>query len=55
MKQIGVSITCKFTKALPDGSFKSVTRGTDAQLEAGDNPAEARRLLYEEVAQGLRA
>jgi len=55
MKQLGISVTLKYTKAMPDGSFKSLSMSTDAQLEEGDDESRARRLLYLQVAEDLRA
>lgn len=55
MKQLGISVTLKYTKAMPRGSFKSLSISTDAMIEEGDDPSRARRLLYLEVAEDLRA
>lgn len=55
MKQLGISVTLKFTKALEDGSFKSVAMSSEVRIEEGDDPSGARRLLYLEVAEDLKA
>ena len=53
-KQLGISVTCKLTKNL-DGGFKTIVFTTDAILEEGEDGSAARRALFEELAQDLRA
>lgn len=54
MRQLGISVTCKFTKALEDGSFKTVSFSSEAQLDEGEDASEARRTLYAQVAEDLK-
>ena len=55
MKQIGIEVEATFTQKRPDGSYKKVVMGTAASLEEGDDPSGCRRMLFEDLAEDLKA
>lgn len=55
MKQLGIEVEATFTQKRPDGSYKKVVMGTAASLEEGDDPSGCRRMLFEDLAEDLKA